>query len=280
MKRIVIFGSSGFIGSELSKHFKSLGLQVVELGKSSSTPIDYNQPETYAGHIQENDFVVHLIAPQQKEEEAHLASTKFLIKLCAKKKIAHFLYLSTGGALYGQGKNNWKETDETHPISPYGKFKKVMESELSLICKEHNISLAIARPSNIYGENQNPLRHFGAVTTFYHQIKNDLPLTIFGDLNISKDFLHVNDLVQALTTLLLQKKTGIYNLARGINYSLGEVVQTIESVLGKKAQINFKEFNPNDIAFFRLDNSKARQDLDWNPNIDLKEGILRYKGKA
>jgi UDP-glucose 4-epimerase len=279
MKRIVIFGSSGFIGSELSKHFKNLGLQVIELAKSSTTPIDYNQPETYAKFIQENDYIIHLVSPKEIDEEAHLKSTKFLLKICADKKISHFLYISTGGALYGHGKNAWNEEDEAHPISPYGKFKKLMEKELKLLCSEFNIPLAIARPSNIYGENQNPLRHFGAVTTFYHQIKNNLSITIYGDLNISKDFLHVSDLVDALSTLLLEKKTGTFNLALGVNHTLGEVIHEIENTLDKKAQIIFKPFNPNDITFFRLDNSKAKKELDWNPKIHLKEGILRYKGK-
>jgi UDP-glucose 4-epimerase len=276
MKRVVVFGSSGFIGSELTSLLKNLGHEVVALGRKASEAIDFLRPESWEKFIKKNDHVVFLIAPAAGEEEKHIEAFNYLLNVCTKKEIRHFLYISSGGSIYGNNKAPSKETDNLHPHSPYGRLKKQSED----ILNDQHFPFAIARPSNIYGERQNPNRRFGAITTFYHQIKNNIPLNIYGNLSITKDYLHVEDLVEALCILLLEEKKGIYNLGFGTSHSLKEIISSIEEVTGNVAQIQFFPMASTDIPFYQLDCSKAKKELNWEAKINIKEGILRYKDKT
>ncbi|MFZ4712598.1 MAG: NAD-dependent epimerase/dehydratase family protein [Bacteriovoracaceae bacterium] len=275
MKRILVFGSTGFIGSEFTSHIKSLGHEVVALGRTASTSIDFHHPETWESLIKDGDYIAFFITPSAGEEDHHFKAIERMFKICSEKKIAHFLYLSSGGAIYGRGEKAWKESDQTNPNSPYGLFKKKVE-ELLL---SQSFSVSIARPSNIYGEKQSPHKRFGAVTTFFHQIENGITLNIYGTLDISKDFLHVEDLVEALSILLLQKKSGVFNLGTGKNHSLKEIISEMEKVTGKKAEMIFFPMAITDIPYYRLDCTKAENVLEWKAKIHLEEGILRYKDK-
>ncbi len=295
MSRVLIWGGSGFIGQELALEFARKGEEVISLGresigaihsKVSHHVIDFDNKNTWKGYIEKNDKICFLIpfhmpnkAEVESAEKKHLDMIRNLIIECVEKKIDHFLFVSSGGAIYGVGDHPFTEEDLPNPVSSYGKLKLKIETMLNEYGDKYGLSYSVARPSNVYGEKQNPLVSFGAITTFFYRISNGLPIDIFGDLGICKDYLNVKDLAPALVKMVLEKKQGVYNLGFGQTYTLGEIVERIEKILGKKAQINFHKGNTTDIRNYRLNCTKAQRELDFHPQITLEDGIKLYLKK-
>jgi UDP-glucose 4-epimerase len=292
VSRVVVFGGTGFIGSALCTHLASLGHEILALGRHTPSVlpanvcfkrIEFESPETWNFLISEGDYVCHLISTnlpnsseKAGEEEKALKLMEELLKVCVSKKIKNFLFLSSGGSIYGQANKVFREDDELHPISPYGKLKLHLESTLRHYQEYHELPLVIARPSNVYGESQNPAQSFGVITNFYNRISKNMPIEIFGDLSICKDYLHVSDLVPVLGQMCLGNKKGIFNLGYGTTHTLQDVISIIEAILDKKAVCKFYPFRITDIHHYSLNSHKAFEELNFNPIIDLETGIMRY----
>ena len=285
MKRVVIFGGTGLIGNRLSQYMSIQGHDVCALGRSEKNhAVVFENFNTWRPFIKEGDYICFLIPfnmPSKNEDDQmearHIFAMTALLNECVQKNIKHFLFISSGGAIYGRGNFPFKESDSTFPVSSYGKLKLKIEQLLEDFHLKHELSYCIARPSNVYSENQNPLISFGAITTFFYRISNGISLDIFGDLTICKDYLHLEDLVPVLSKMSLGEHTGIYNLGFGKTYTLGDIISKTEAFLNMKATLNFHQANSSDIHSYALDCTKARNDLAFHPQIDLDEGISRYK---
>lgn len=291
MKRIVVFGGTGFIGSKLCLYLADKGFKVICLGRTKPSvldhriefhKIDFHVSSTWNDLLLENDYVFNLIALHVAKEaslvteESHFAAINDLAVECLAKKVRGLLYLSSGGAIYGNGNIAFSEMDMPNPISHYGIIKYKVENIFKKYQEEYQLPLSIVRPSNIYGESQNLITSFGVVTNFYNRIANNLTIEIYGDLSICKDYLHVDDLVPELSHICLEGKLGIFNLGFGKSYTLKEIIQKIEAQLSKVASCKFHPLKENDVHSYSLDCTKARVELGFNPLVDLDEGINRY----
>lgn len=290
--RVLLFGGTGFIGGELEKKLIKNNLKFTTLGRSQKQAshnhqhfksINFFDYESWQGLIHENDTIVFLIpchmpakTDEKLTEELYINSFNYLLSVCKNNRIKKFIFMSSGGAVYGDGGVLFNENDIPHPKSAYGKLKLTMEALLLQGEFKNFFLVCIVRPSNVYGESQNPHISFGAVTTFYYKISHGLTIDIFGDLGISKDYLHVDDLVEALIKIIQGNISGVYNLGQGKVYTLKEILDYIEQLLGKKAICKFYPLRDGDIYQYKLDISKAKKDLGFNPKIDLPEGINRY----
>ncbi|MDO9182601.1 MAG: NAD-dependent epimerase/dehydratase family protein, partial [Bacteriovorax sp.] len=225
MSRIVVFGGSGFIGSRICLLLASQGHEVLCLGRSS---VDFHDSKTWKNLIHEGDYVIDLVSlylsknSQQITEEVHLFALDELARECLSKKIKNFLYLSSGGSVYGRGEKAFSESYEAKPVSPYGLLKLQSERLLITYQERFDLPLSIARPSNIYGETQSKTSSAGVITNFYNRIASNIALDIYGDLEIRKDYLHVDDLVWGLSSLCMKNKMGIYNFGFGETHTLLE----------------------------------------------------------
>ncbi len=292
MSRVVVFGGTGFIGSCLCDFFASLGHEVIALGRTKArirtdkikfSAINFENPETWKSLLQKDDYVCFLISlnlpncsEKTDEEKNAVLMMDELLKECISKKIKNFLYLSSGGSIYGNADKAFIETDTPHPVSPYGKLKLAFENLLKKYNSDFKLPVVIARPSNIYGESQGTELSVGVITSFYNRIFKNVPIDIFGDLSICKDYLHVDDLVPTLAKMVLENKSGVYNLGHGSTYSLTEVILMIEKLLNKKAEYRFHPFRATDVHHYSLDCKKARLELDFCPAISLEQGVERY----
>lgn len=292
---MVVFGGTGFIGSSLCLLFSKQGYNVVCLGRTNPFTgsdkikfhsIDFHNTTTWEKLIEEGDYVCNLIALHISKDvkgisdEIHLSAIEKLIEQCLTKKVKNLLYLSSGGSIYGRGNMAFSEIDVPAPVSPYG-FLKLKSEKLLITSQERfGLPLSIARPSNIYGESQSAIGSVGVITNFYHRIARHIPLDIYGDLEIRKDYLHVEDLVKGLSSICIGHKTGIYNLGFGQTHTLGEIIYKIELLLQKKASLNFHPLKDSDIHSYALNCNKARIELGFNPSINLDAGINRYYQKG
>lgn len=292
MSRIIILGGTGFIGSHLHKHFFSLGHEVITLGRKTQLdsgfhvePIDLLNFSSWKKIIKKNDFICFLIPfnlnPANNltfSEADYYCVLEELLKTSAEVEVSKFLYLSSGGSIYGNYKNRYSETDIPKPISDYGKHKLKSENVIINYKEKFGLPVSIARPSNIYGDLKSNSSLREVLSTFYNRVNENLPLKIFGNLDICKDYLHINDLVPALGNMCLNHQ-GIFNLGLGKSIKLSEVIETIEKKLKKQAILEFHPPLPHDVLHYELDCNKAKVELEFKPIIELEEGIARFQGK-
>lgn len=203
----------------------------------------------------------------------------FLLALESAKRcgVSKVLLFSSGGAVYGIPEClPVVEDHPLHPISAYGVAKASMEMYLAAFARAEGIQSLVIRPSNPFGPGQNPLRRQGAIAVFAHRILHGLPIEIWGEGNARKDFLYVEDFAEAVATLA---EAGFdnqpYNIGSGKTTTLGELIEIIECVTGKKAIIERRPARKNDVPEFALNISRLVGRTGWQPTTSLEEGVRR-----
>ena len=166
--------------------------------------------------------------------------------------------------------------NENHPINvsnTYTHSKLICEE----LCKSYNrdssIDVKILRLFNVYGKNQN--KNF-LIPTIINQLKNDK--IILKDSSPIRDFVHVNDVVDAITNTISSNFKGfeILNIGSGKNISKKQITDLIKKRLNKNIEINFlKKKRKNEIYETLADVSKAKKSINWVPKIDFEEGLFK-----
>jgi UDP-glucose 4-epimerase len=139
----------------------------------------------------------------------------------------------------------------------------------------HGLEYAILRPSVPYGPRQSPLGRQGAVSVFLYRVWQGLPLTVWGDGNNTRDYFYVADLIQALVACG-ERDLGpapIYNIGGNEEISLAQLIEHIEMVVGKKAQIESQPARAFESQRVVLDTTRARNDLEWRPQVSFCLGL-------
>ncbi len=289
--KVLLAGGNGFLGMHLAKSLEQ-HWQVRIFDRPASR--HHGIGDFYPGDIGNSadldealsgcDAVVYLVhdsgaSPFQDSERLSLLRNLELLLLtieaAARQGVQQFAFISTGGAVYGVPQ--CIPVTEGHPLCPistYGVAKAAMELYLRVAARQYDLKTLIFRPSNPYGPGQNPHRKQGVVSIFGHRILHGLPLEIWGDGNGQKDYLLVSDLTDCMAALMAAGFDGqAYNIASGQSASLLDIVQTIESVTGKQAELSFKQPQANDVAAIVLDNRKLCQRIGQQSFTPLSEGI-------
>lgn len=291
---VLIIGGNGFIGSHLTDQLITLGHrvrvfdQVREKFRPPLPNVDYriasldNFPELYESFL-DIDIVFHLASASVPstsnidiltDVQKNLVSTLNVLNLAVKFKIHKFIYFSSGGAVYGM--TNGKPIAEEHrlnPISSYGILKMTTEHYIRLYEKLHKLIALTIRPSNPYGTRQGHYIAQGVISTFLRKIASHEPLIIQGNGTAIKDYIYIDDLINATCKLCFSKSTGIYNLGSGTGTDLLTVISAIESVTGISPVKEFIEPQSYDVSRFVLDISKAQKQINWSPKVSLNDGI-------
>lgn len=187
----------------------------------------------------------------------------------------HLIYVSTGGALYGDiGGRAATESDAVAPRSFHGAGKAAIESFLAAEAAQSGRPLTILRPSNLYGPGQ-PLRAgFGVIRTILEHLRQDTVMAIFGDGETVRDYLYIDDMVEACVRFVaLGADRGIYNVGTGVGHSLNELRTIVERVCGRTLRVTHVGARRIDIRHAVLDTVRLRQRLGWGPPTALEAGI-------
>lgn len=296
MLKILVTGGAGFIGSNLVDRFISLGHQVVIIDDLSTGNKENINPEAkfYLMDIRSKkleqvfknerlDIVCHHAAQINLrksledplfDSEINIFGTINLLKSCVKHKVPKFIFASTGGALYGE--QEYFPADEKHPIrpaSPYGFSKFVVERYLDFCEKSYGIKYVSLRYANVYGPRQNPEGEAGVIAIFCERFFDKNKAIINGDGEQTRDFVYVEDVVEANVLALEFKESGAFNIGTGVETS----VNTIFGLLKQKIGIDQKEIHappiPGEQERSVLDFSRAKKLLGWEPEYDLIKGI-------
>jgi len=289
---ILILGG-GFIGSAVYQNLRRLNYNVRLYSKSANSFVtpDYcknisnidEHPEVLKGvHTIIN--TIHTSVPATSflnelyDVETNVLPFIKLLKHCEKNSVKKFIHISSGGAIYGQTiqHDELTETAATNPVSSYGITKLINEKYLILNRDIFEEGIAILRPSNIYGKNQQLIKPQGVIGYLINSAINNVPFTVWGDGTANKDYLYLSDLTEAIKQVVdsdLSTLPIIYNVSSGKNYSIFELIDVIENLTNTKIKVDFDKKKPFDVHHVKLSNKLFKSTFNWTPKMNIEEGI-------
>lgn len=307
--RIIVTGGAGLIGSHLCDSLIENGHDVICIDNfisSSEENIKHLKENTHFTFLKHNviqplsedieaDWIYHLASPASPNHhspisyhalpvetmEVNTIGTHNLLKH-AKLHNARFVFSSTSEVYGDPLEHPQKETyhgnvSTTGPRSIYDESKRFGETLVSYYNREHNIDTRIARIFNTYGPRMSMQDMRMSVQFVIQALKNE-PITIYGDGSQTRSLCYVDDLVQGLTKLMeIENISGeIINIGTTYEHTVKEYAELIKKLSNSKSTITLSEPLPNDDPSKRQpDISKAKQILNWEPQISLEEGLLK-----
>ncbi len=301
MSRALVVGGNGFIGAHLVVGLLDAGWDVTVLHKYEQpryskmpSPVhflrgDLTQESLLAEAVTGQDVVFHLLwtttaihevanRDPAADVQANLIPTIHLMEACRDAGVGRLLFTSSGGTVYGRTQMApIPENHANNPITAYGVSKLSVEKYLQMFHHLHGLEFGIFRPSVPYGPYQNPLARQGAVAVFLYRVAKGLPLTIWGDGSITRDYFYISDLVDALILGGTQSlgKSPIFNIGGAEEVSLNQLIASVEETIGQKAIIDYKPARDFDATRVVLDTDHAHTTLGWEPKVPMKEGLAK-----
>lgn len=297
--RILVTGGAGFIGSTLVDRFLELGHDVAVFDDLSTGFREFVHPraEFHFGDLTDGAAIDRCIAAFRPELVAHHAAQMDvrksvsdptfdarvnvlgsigLLQACTRHGVRKVVYASTGGALYGEGRQ--LPATEEHPInpeSPYGASKHTVEHYLYIWKLLHGLDFTVLRYPNVYGPRQNPHGEAGVNAIFIGLMLEGKRPRIFGDGNAVRDYLYVSDVVDANVLALEQASGQILNLGTGVGTSVNDIVRELKTILHFDEDAIFEPARAGEIQRIYLDASRAKQVLGWAPKVSFRDGLAR-----
>ena len=295
--KILITGGAGFIGSHLTdalirKNHHIIVVDDLSTGKKTNLnpqakfyKLKIQSPKLTDVFRKEKPNVVFHLAAQMNvrksisdpsfDAQTNILGSINLLENCVKHKIKKFIFISTGGAIYGDGvKIPTPENAAAAPLSPYGVAKFAIEKYLYFYNHQYKLSYTILRLANIYGPRQNYLGEAGVVAIFCHNLKNNQPLTIFGGAQ-TRDFVYVADVVQAGLKAMSKSKQGIYNVGTSQQTSINQLAEITQKISQIKIPIKHKPYIKGEQMKSCLSYHKINQELNWQAEYNLDRGLRK-----
>lgn len=208
-------------------------------------------------------------------EDENIGFTLALLDACAKAGVAHLIYASSGGTVYGETS---KPIDELHPIRPmcpYAAAKAACEEHLRAFALASPIKVTVLRMGNAYGGGQIKKGDQGVVSYLARQIAAEREIPLYG--NTVRDYVYIKDVVGAFAAALTGPgKFEVYNISTGVGTQLVELAQLVARLLNKEARLAVGAPRPFDLAYNVLKNDKAQAMLGWSPSYSLEDGLAEY----
>lgn len=296
--KILVTGGAGFIGSHVVDAFVAAGHEVAVLDNLSTGREENVNPDARLHRVDVRDLaqVQQAVASFRPEVVSHHAAQSEVpksvadpgydaqvnvvgglnvLRACVDSSVRKVIFSSTGGALYGEP--DIVPNDEDHPIrplSPYGTSKFAFEQYLATFERTFQLHYTTLRYANIYGARQDFAAEEGRVIAiFASRMIEGKPVTIDGDGNQSRDMLHVGDIATANLAALDRGDGGTYHVSTGLPISVNDLFRKLALLTEYRLEPRFGPARKGDVYRIALDNTRARNDLGWEPRINLEEGL-------
>ncbi len=298
MSKVLVSGGAGFIGSILVDRLVLEGHEVTILDNLVSGSRDYiNLKADFweldildKGLIQrfkeaKFDLVYHLAAQIDVRQsvsnpvfdnEINVVGGLNILSACKESGVKKIVFSSTGGAIYGEAEEiPTSEYAATYPLSPYGINKLALEKYLNYYYQVFGLNYTILRFANVYGPRQYKGGEAGVIAIFTEAAASDSTCTLYGDGLQTRDFVYVDDVVEALIKAGMIDCRGEINVSTGIETNMLEMIGAIESAAAKKLNLIKAPGKAGEQRRSCLSNRRAFETLDWKPQISFTEGVKR-----
>ena len=295
--RILVTGGAGFIGSHVVDRFVERGHEVAVLDNLCTGFRALLNPAArlFEADLADGDAVERCVAEFRPEVVDHHAAqidvrrsvedpvfdagtnilgALRLLQACTRHGVRKFVYASTGGALYGEGRQ--LPATEAHPVnpeSPYGVSKHTLEHYLYLWRLLHGLDYTVLRYPNVYGPRQNPHGEAGVNAIFIGLMLAGKRPRIFGTGEQVRDYLYVMDVVEANELALTRGSGEIVNLGTGVGTSVNGIFRELRSILGFAGEPLYESARPGEVQRIYLDAARAREVLGWTPRTAFRDGL-------
>ena len=299
--KVFITGGAGFIGTHLCKKLLTQNHDITVYDNFSNSfkenfistiknkviiiSGDILDHSKLVSSMKNHDVVIHLAAKISVSEsiknpkstfDINVQGTLNVLNSCLQNDVTKIIATSTA-AIYQSvsTKTIFDETSLVAPSSPYGTSKLEMEKKINDFASTNKICATILRLFNVYGYGQSP-EYAGVITRFKEKMNNNSPLTIYGDGSAVRDFVHVNDVTDAIILAIIHLKGSTYNIASGTSTSISDLAKMMISLSHKEIQILYKSSRSGEILYSAADITLAKTNLGFIPKISLKSGLEQF----
>lgn len=297
MEKILITGGAGFIGSHLTNYFTGKNYEVIVIDdlshaskqirnrKSKFIRLDLRSKDLKKVIINEKPDVVYHLAAQSSisksridpisDIDINLIGTLNLIESVKNSRVKKVIFASSAAVYARNVDRPTKENATREPFTMYGISKLNSELLLSIYSKLYGILTITLRFSNVYGEYQDSGGESGVIAIFSRRITEGKKLTIFDNGKQTRDFVYVQDVVNACYRAMSINSNGHFNVSTARETTISDLAQLLQTIAGTKLPVTYKIRNFIEAEKSSLSNAKLYQECGWEPKTDLMAGLKK-----
>ncbi len=302
--KTLVTGGAGFIGSNLVDALLARGDEVTVVDDLSTgrlgnldaglaagaelVELDIRDGAALAATAAETrpDVVFHLAAQIDVRKSlvdpafdaaVNVGGTANVLEAARAAESGRVVFVSTGGAIYGEGDGQRLPLGEDAPIAPlsaYGQSKFAAEGYLALYGRLYGLSAAALRLGNVYGPRQDPLGEAGVIAIFCGLLQSGGRPTVFGDGTQTRDYIYVGDVVAAALAAAESTVSGPVNLGTGVETDVLRLAEALGRLGGVESfEPEFAPARTGEVQRITLDAARAERELGWRAEVGLDEGL-------
>jgi UDP-glucose 4-epimerase len=302
--KALVTGGAGFIGSNLVDALLARGDEVTVLDDLSTgrrenldgalaagaelVELDIRDAGAVAAlaHDSQPETIFHLaaqidvrksIADPAFDASINVGGTANVLEAARLAGTGRIVFVSTGGAIYGEGDGQQLPLPESAPIaplSPYGQSKFAGEGYLALYERLYGLSGVALRLGNVYGPRQDPLGEAGVIAIFCGRLRAGERPTVFGDGKQTRDYIYVGDVVSAVLAAAGSEATGPINVGTGRETDVLELARQLGELGDAKSfEPEFAPARTGEVQRISIDPTRAREELGWRAEVRLEDGL-------
>jgi UDP-glucose 4-epimerase len=304
--RALVTGGAGFIGSNLVDALLARGDEVIVVDDLSTGRRQNLDSALAAGatlveaDIRDREAMEELTGRERPEVIFHLAAqidvrksvadpafdasinvggTANVLEAARVAETQRVVFVSTGGAIYGEGEGKQLPLGEdaaVEPLSAYGQSKFAAEGYLALFERLYGLSSVALRLGNVYGPRQDPLGEAGVIAIFCGRLREGERPTVFGDGKQTRDYIYVGDVVSAALAAAESTASGPINVGTGIETDVLELARLLGELGGAESfEPELAPARTGEVQSISIDPARARRELGWSAEMGLEDGLRR-----
>ncbi len=297
--KALVTGGAGFIGSNIARQLARSGASVIVLDNFSSghranlAPLsdvavaegDVRDATDVRGAMKGADVVFHLAASVGNarsvddpiaDSQINVLGTLNVLLAARAAGVRRVVYSSSAGIFGALKQLPIREDHPVEPDSPYGASKLAGEKHCLVFTKLFGLQTVALRYFNVYGPNQRYDAYGNVIPIFVHRVLHRQPLVIFGDGDQTRDFVHVDDVVQANLRAASSDATGAFNVGSGTRVTINHLARLVADASGEDVAIEHGDPRPFDVRDSLADIGAARAAFGFAPSVNLATGLRGY----